>query len=297
MTKNYFLMGALIAMAGGLSSCGGDGGQPLQGQAVNFVLGNFNTVVVTQLPQSNSVPTLPGNGGLITASTGDGIRTMAAGTCETTTPTTTIDADGDQIAKTKASVFNCTDLSNGGTTYTRTGTMTVTDGNDSVAGMIGGMRVDFALDKFNYASGTSANEGSFKGYWYYYSDGSSLISKSDFSEYNKYDTTTSPDYAQDYTYTYTWDWKHTPNNFNSAWTTGSVAFEGTYTLNGKFTNEVNGVHSSVTGTFSVKYHTSNLLFDNACAKWFKSGSIWVDDTNGNVFETRYNYASATLYIN
>jgi len=194
-------------------------------------------------------------------------------------------------------VFNCTDLSNGGTTYTRTGTMTVTDGNDSVAGMIGGMRVDFALDKFNYASGTSANEGSFKGYWYYYSDGSSLISKSDFSEYNKYDTTTSPDYAQDYTYTYTWDWKHTPNNFNSAWTTGSVAFEGTYTLNGKFTNEVNGVHSSVTGTFSVKYHTSNLLFDNACAKWFKSGSIWVDDTNGNVFETRYNYASATLYIN
>lgn len=297
MTKYILRAFLLIAAVGGLSRCGGDGGQPLQGTAVGVVIGQLNTAL-NQLPQSNSAPTLPMSGATVASTHGGGVSALAATTCETTSPNPTQDTDGDGIANIKVSTFDCTDFTSGGNRYTRKGSYTVTDKDNSKIGYFGGVRVDFEVGSYNYVQISDGSEytNSYSGYWDFSTSGGSFVSTSDFTG-RAANVPADPTYSYDYTYHYTWDWMQTPDTFTVPFSSGKLEFEGTYVWTGKFVEGDHGKPTVTEGTFSLKYYSKDLKYQSGCAKWYKSGSIFVDDQNGNTMEIRYACSSGQLYIN
>lgn len=295
--KNKILTGVLVVISvTALARCGGSGGQPLASKNVSTVLGQLNTQL-GRLPKSNTAVTLPMSGATTSATSARGF--LATTTCESVSPATPVDADADSIALTKTSTFNCTDFTSGGNKYTRVGSYKVQDKNDALAGMVGGIRVEFDLSKYNYTdlSSNAVSSGSYSGYWEYEQNGGKLISTSDFSGHNGYSSPTST-VETDYDYTYSWDWVMTPDNSGAPFTTGQQDFEGKFTMSGKFDLEdSHGAHSQGNGTFQIKYYSSNLRYDSGCTKWYKSGSIVIDDYNGSTFEIRYSCSTAKLYVN
>ncbi len=226
-----------------------------------------------------------------------GVGTLAV-TCETVTPTTPVDADGDGIAKTKTSTFDCSSTAGPDGTYTRKGSYTIADLDDTVSGMLGGMRADFNLTNFEYTSTAGdLSKGSHVGYWLFKSDGAggmTSTSKYSGSTYSKY--TNYSDY-DDYTFGYDWSWALKPDNTSAPFETGTQTFTGNFTMSGKFTLEEDGERSQQTGSFSVTYKSVDLKYDRNCAKYYKSGSIVVDDYNGQSIEVRYACSTAELYVN
>lgn len=292
--KSILTIALVVGSLVGLTSCGGNGGQPLTGQSVSVVLGALTTAL-QNLPRSNSAPTLPISGATTAATHGP---IAAATDCETVSPTTPVDADADSIALTKTGTFDCTDRTIGTSSWTRKGSYTVTDQDDTVAGIAGGVRVDFAITNYSYESLTdgSTTSAAYSGFWQHRMNGSSYTSTADFSGHTG-STSTSYRYVTDYDFNYTWDWTQTADNSAAPFTTGGQQFEGTYRLSGMFVHEDDGVHSQGQGTFVLEYYTQNLRYDSACTKWYKSGSIFVDDFGGNVYEIRYACSSASLYVN
>ena len=290
--------GLLSLIAAGLASCGGEAGQPLSATSAATVLGQLNTVL-GQLPRSNTAPTLPGNGGLTTAATKPGLSTLAASDCETVSPTTPVDADNDSIAATKTGTFNCTDQAGAGNTYTRKGSYTVKDSDETVAGIIGGMTAEFNLTAFDYTTtGGDVSKGSHIGNWSYKGDSSGGLTST--AEYNGlyYFKSTAYEFATDYNYGYTWTWSMKPDNSGTPWTTGSQTFRGDFTLSGQFAHEGdNNQKIKQNGTFKMSYYSKDIKYDSTCTKWYRSGSIFMDDTNGNIYEIRYSCATAELYVN
>jgi len=291
-TLTLALVGVSLA---GLTSCGGSGAQPLSGQAVGTVLGALNTVL-GNLPRSNSAPTLPITGASTAAMSGP---TAAATDCETVAPAVPVDADADGIALTKVGTFDCTNTTVGTNVWTRKGSFEVTDLDDTVAGIAGGLRVDYNITAYSYEDLTSGSKyvASYDGFWESMLDGSTWQSVADVTGRSGY-TSTTYNYITDYTFQYTWEWTQTPDNSGAPFTMGAQQFSGTYRLSGKFMNESHsGAKSQGEGTFELEYYSQNLRYDSACSKWYTSGSIFIEDFSGNVFEVRYACASAQLYIN
>lgn len=275
-----------------LNSCGGKGADRLTATNAAVVLGQLGTVL-NQFPRSNAAPTLP-VAGVSTSSVG----ARSATECETVTPASPVDADSDGIALEKVSTFACDDFASGGLVYTRHGSLTVRDLDDTVPGPFGGMRIDFGISRYKAieASGLSY-EYSYSGHWLYQTTSEGLTSTSEFSGTTYYKNPTS-NFMNDYTYGYTWKWAIQPTNLGSPWDTGTVSFNGTFELSGLFVSEdAAGNHSQGNGAFSVTYKSRDLTYDTTCTKWYQSGSILVDDSNGTSIEIRYSCSSAKLYVN
>lgn len=294
MMKRTLIILAAMSLTG-LTSCGGSGAQPLTGQAVGVVLGALNTVL-GNLPRSNSAPALPITGATTAALRGP---VAAATDCETVAPATPVDADGDGIALSKVGTFNCTNTTVGTSRWTRQGSYEVSDLNDAVAGIAGGVRVEYNITNYNYEDLTTGSTyaSSFNGFWNHLLNGSVWESTADVSGHSG-STSTTYRFVTDYDFRYTWDWSQTPDNSGAPFTTGSQRFQGTYRLSGMFVHEsAGGNHSQGQGTFELEYYSRNLRYDSACAKWYTSGSIFVEDVTGNSFEIRYACSSASLYVN
>lgn len=295
--NRLFKMAMACALVAGLAltttSCGGVPAEPLTTTSIGVVMGQFKTAL-DGLPTSNNTPTMPVSG----FTTSSNVETMAID-CETVSPTLLVDADGDGIAATKTGTFDCVDTVSGSNSYTRKGTITVKDKDDTVDGVLGGLRVEFAISKFNSKDLTNNNEYeySYNGYLDYKGDGNGAISStSDFTGSTKYK---SSNYNNDYTYNYVWDWSVTPTDGSNTWTGGGkINFSGSFSLSGSFVYEVNGVHSQKSGSFVVKYNSKDLVYGvGACTKFYESGSIFVSDSMGTNMEIRYSCNTAKFFVN
>lgn len=304
MSMKLIRAGLSLVVAAGMTSCGGEAGEPLTEAQAAFILGTMKTDIFGKLPGAASnaaAPTLP-MANATTAGTGGEIKPMAATDCETVTPTVLVDADGDGIALEKNSTFSCSNTVNGGYSYTREGSYKVVDLDDTVDYVYGGIRVDYNITKYNYVSQTdnSTSTDLYKGFWLYKNENGKLVST---AEFNGHHTGTYPTYASikiDYDYTYTWNYLLTPDTpgIATAWNSGKIEFDGTYKFSGSFMNEDgNGNHKQGTGTYNMRYYTQNLKYRAGCAKWYESGSVWLDDNNKNTFEIRYACTDVKLYVN
>jgi hypothetical protein len=298
MRKNLLKVGLISVFAAGLASCGGEEAQPLTAANASVVLTQLNTVL-GQLPRSTTAPTLPITGAT-TAAAKPGVSTMAAIDCETVTPTTPVDADGDGIAATKTGTFDCTSNPVGQYTYTRKGSYTIKDLDDTTDWPVGGMSATFDVDSFNYTkTDGETGSGSHNGTWKFIGESTgAMTSTANYTGRYAF-TGAASDYNIDYTYSYTWDWAMTPDSTvpANAFNSGSQTFKGEFSLNGLFVTERNGVHTQGNGSFRVTYQSKNLLYDTTCAKYYKSGSIMMDDSNGTSIEVRYACSTAELYVN
>lgn len=275
------------------TGCGGIGSEPINATTGGFVLGNFGSTLVNVLPQSNTVPQLPING--LTTSLLD-VSSRSLASCETVTPASIIDADNDNIAAYKKYSFDCVNSVDNGYSYTRKGTVEIRDKDESVAGMFGGIRVDYNVPTFrstSLASGTTY-EYSYAGFWDYSNQGGSLISNSSYSGSSKYGYN---NMENDYSYTASWNYKMTPKSTVSPWDEGSLEIEGSYILSGKFIREdISGNHSQQEGSWTISYKTKDLTFKTGCSKFYQSGSYIMTDSANNM-EIVYNCNSAKLYVN
>lgn len=295
------LIRVLLVPSAALSmlSCGGNGGEPLTATNAGFILGELNTIMKS-LPRNGGTLNLPSNG-ISTAAkpSNPSIKTILSD-CETVTPASPVDADGDGIAAIKTGTFDCNGQpGSGGNTYSRKGSYSVKDQDDSKAWPEAGVDITYNIDKFESET-TSGDKfrTSYKGNHSYASNGSTLTSSSDFTG-TYYFSSPTYNFETDYTYVYTWSWSQTPDNFAAPWTTGKNEFSGTYSLSGKFhAEDASGNHYQHNGTWVIKYYGKNLKYNSACnTAWFESGSMFMEDGNGSVFEFRYNCTSIDLYIN
>lgn len=290
--KNTLLpfLGGAVSL--GLISCGGPSGEPLTSQNIGLVMGNFATVMQS-MPTSNNVPSIP-IAGVTTLSVGP----LAAG-CETISPTPLVDLDGDQIAAKKVSTFNCTSQIDGTSSVTRIGTITITDKDETKKGLLGGVRIDFAVPTFDSVEVATGKEYkySYQGYWDYSANGTGFASKFDFTGYTKYASDT---FKNDYTYQYVGEMTVTPSSGTLAWGTSDVNFQfkGTFSLFGDFAAEQNNIRSQKTGSFVVNYYSKDMIYaSSGCSKAWRSGSYFLEDSQGTLLEIRYECNSAQLYVN
>lgn len=288
--KSILKLMAVAPVFAATLSCGGPGGQPLTAQSIGTVMGGLGQAL-QKLPSSNTTPTLPVSG--VTTSA---VSPLAI-SCETVSPSTLVDADSDGIAATKTSTFDCTDFTSGADRLTRQGSVTVTDKNEAVAGVQGGLKVEFNVTKFNLVdSSGKLFENSYVGYWEYTGgSGGQVSSTADFSGLVKYESSA---YSNNYTYNYTWVWALTPTNGSNPWVAGQVSISGAFILSGDFVYEdSNGNRSQQTGSFAINYYTQNLKYDSTCSKFYQSGSFFVSDGNGTLMEIRYACTTAKFYVN
>ena len=284
---------AMLAMMGlSLHGCGG-GGVPLTNAAAVTVLSNLNTAL-SFVPQSNTVPTLPVSGGGISTSAVD-ITPSSLATCQTVTPDPTIDADADNIAEEKNYNFNCIGETDGTSTVTRKGTMSIFDLDENTPGLLGGLKVIYDIDTFNTENADSTKyENSYNGEWIYRMDGSRFVFNSDFTGRYSFDSPAN-DYEIDYIFKYVFDYSLLPNDQSNIFNGGEVEFSGEYSFEGKFLEEES--HKSIEGRYVIQIYSQELMYNSTCSKFYQSGSIFIDDNNGNIFEFRYSCTSAKVYRN
>lgn len=291
----FKIMASGILLAG-LTGCIGGGGQPLDENTANTVITSLATNVLSKLPTSANAPSLPNELGGISLSS-QNIHSKAAA-CETITPAVLVDADSDGIAAEKKYTFNCTNLGVGGDRFTRKGELRVLDKDDTVAGLLGGLKVEFDVSSFRMESGDgSVADYTFLGAWDYEKQGTSLVSYSKFDGRFFY-SSVAYDFKLDYKYGYTWDYKMTPNNSNQFFNSGTIEFSGEFVMDGEFyTEDQSGKHHSYSGIWKINYESSNLSYDNTCSKWYKTGSIRINDGGSTVYELRYNCTEAKFFVN
>ena len=294
MRMNILSVGLVCLLATGLASCGGESGQPLTAGNANGVLTQLNTVL-RQLPRTDSLPALPTGLSAGTASVGS-----AALACEKIEPNVREDVDQDGIAKTKKVTFDCSNEVSGGTSYTRKGDYEVTDLDDTVKGILGGMHVVFNLSSFgSKETDGSVGDGSHLGFWKYKGNGSGgMTSTSDYAG-RYYYKGSQANYEYDYKFAYTWDFTMTPDSSAQPWVSGKHNFTGTYSMDGKFMQEGAGNTSvQVKGTWLLKFTSKDLKYKASCSPfYYESGSVMIDDSSGGTIEIRYACATAKLYVN
>lgn len=296
--KRFLLMGVSLAGLALNTSCiGGGGAQPLDANTAGTVIGNAVTNVLNKLPTSANAPTLPDGLTGVTISSSN-IKPLAA-ECETVTPATPIDGDSDDIPLEKNYVFDCTDLTVGESTFSRKGSLTISDKDDTIAGMLGGLRVDFDIEKFAFTT-ADGSEGNFTftGFWDYILNSTSLVSESEFTGEVKF-SSPAYEFKTDFEYGYNWDYTMTPDTASAVafFTSGSVSFEAEYMMNGEFYVEVNNEHQSYSGGWKITMTTENLKYLNSCSKWYSSGKIKIQDGSANLYELEFDCTTAKFYVN
>lgn len=279
------------------TGCIGGGGEPLSEQTASTVMASVAANVVANLPTSNtaSLPTNLAGGGVSLSS--KKVKTLAAA-CESISPSTLVDNDNDGIAEEKTYTFDCTDEVSGSVSYTRQGDLSIRDKDDTEAGLLGGLEVEFNVTKFQSEDedGNIYNY-TFEGMWDYALENGSLVSNSDFTGRFYVEPGTS-DLIIDYSYSYTWDYKMTPDDESNFFTSGSIEYSGVFTMDGQFyTEDSSGHHNAYRGMWSISYYSKDLTYDNTCSKYYRTGSLVMGDGSGSTYEIRYECSTAKFYIN
>lgn len=300
-----------------LAGCIGGGSPGVSVSTAPQVASSFVTVLNT-LPKSNTAPSLPSFAGTINTSSfklGDKSTQVAGGkkatasrapasinSCYSFTPDPGTDADGDGIAAEKTYTFDCSNTYDGGNKYNWKGSMKIVDKNDTGGpagmGVKGGYTYTFDMPTYDYESTNGTIVGySHKGKW----EGSGTDTTTNFvSDYaggvkGTYNYPSLGKVSVDYTYIHKFKGSYT---HNAGWTTGTVTYEGQYSFDGTYIDEdSNGKHSVKTGNANMSVATEDLNFDSACAKFYKSGSWILTDSNGSVMKITYSCTVAKLYFN
>jgi hypothetical protein len=290
MQNKTILQGILSFACLTMLSCGGDGRKPLDATSASLVLAQFKTQM-GGIPTSNMAPTTVSG---LTGVSASALSTKAF-SCYTVTPDPSTDADGDGIAAEKTYTMDCTDEPSGGATFTQKGSIVYKDLDETVAGVFGGMRMDFNMPTFKITSGTGDSFNySHIGFWEYKNDGGVL--KSD-SEYEGGISGAYHGFTMDYKYTQKWTYTMTPENSASPFTKGAMNMKGSFGMSGDFVIEdTGGAKQPYNGTWVISYTTKDLLYDNTCSQWYKSGSFFISDSM-NTMELRYSCTTSKLYVN
>ncbi len=295
----------LFVIAGSLStvSCIGGGGA-LTADSAPQIMTTFATLV-GQLPKGNKTATLPSdlNSGGVTVSSLE-MKASPRLSCESSTPASPVDADGDGIALLKQYTFNCSSYVGSGYTYNHLGTFKSIDNNDSVPGLKGGYRFEFDIPTWTSTEISSdlTSGGSYSGYWEGSGTDTTSEYKSDYhgSYYADYDIASLGKVSVDYDFSHQFDVKYTHNStaVGANWSSGSMEATGAFMFDGQFVDEdSNGVHRLKNGQATMTWKTENVTFDSGCAKWYKTGRFLLTDTGGNKLRTEFNCTEVKVYFN
>lgn len=290
MKVKIIIKGILTIVCLGLLSCGGDGRKPLDKTSANVVLAQFKTQL-QGIPTSNSTPTMVSN---ISGVSFGALSTQAA-SCQTATPNPAVDADNDGIAATKTYTIDCKNEVSGSSTFTQKGKLVFQDLDETVKGVYGGMRADYDLPTFSL-TGSDGKEFNYShsGFWQYKNDSGTLNSISEYTGGIKYDE---HGYKLDYKYTQKWKYSMIPDNVASPFTKGKMEISGSFGMTGDFVIEdSSGKHTPYNGTWVISYVGVDLIYDNSCSSFYKSGSHVISDAL-NKIEIRYSCTSSKLYVN
>lgn len=291
------LIAALSAFV--ISSCGGTPAAPLNATIGPQFVGNFKTAL-QQIPNSNTVPSLPVQGGAVSTSA---IAPQATGfgTCYKSTPTSPVDADGDGVALKKSYIFDCTDLNVSGTTYTHKGSFTSQDLDDTKAGAAGGYQYDYNMTEWTSVdSSQNKYRYSYVGTANFKQVGSTFVYKNDFSGTYYYKSAV-PYHgitaATDYKYRHVWDSTWIPDSAGSPWTMATHNFTGRYEMSGTFLSEVGGNHKLYDGAVVMNFTGKSLRYQTGCSVGYQSGDVTMDDGFGNILKITYLCSSVTITMN
>lgn len=289
--KVYIVYGALLS--GLLTSCGGGlatTGTLSSGSAL-MIAGGFVQMINNMKP--NAAPTMPSQG-LPSGVTTSAISASSATPCVTVNPDPGTDADNDGIAAERHYTFDCDSVISGGDTYTYKGTLDMTDLDDTKKWAAGGYTMSF--DSTSTYEGTSGT-GTYGhvGTWKAYTSGDGIHFDSDYKfkvkGTNEWGTVDYVMYSK---------WESTLHGVDETqpWDKGTYDFSGYYQFVGTFVDEsAHGNHEIKDGTATLNVVGVDLVYDNACTKYYKSGSYKLTDAGGNTFEVRYDCTTAKGYLN
>lgn len=195
--------------------------------------------------------------------------------CTTKTPTTTTDADSDQIS-TQTRVYACKDISFAGRaiTYSQNGTATIVDkdDNDAKSGW-----------KFSYDITGGHSQGEtweYKGFWELTKATTSFTYDSD------YKGTSTNTRSGTYVGGGTWSHTVTPTDMNNPFTGGGdMNFSGFYA----YTFTVDGTQTQ----YVFKMSSSGLKYGaTPCTNFFKEGSYTYTDASNNTISVTHTSCTA-----
>lgn len=306
MSKVFKIVILFISTAT-LGSCIGGAPSIVTTASAPQIMNSFSSEVLGKLPRGNTAAALPslGGGGISTSAV---TAKVAPYSCYSSTPTTPIDADSDGIALLKEYTFDCSDFGNGGFTYNHQGSLKIADKDDAIAGIVGGYRYEFNMPQWYYKNDTTGLTagGSYSGFWEGSGTSTSSTYSSDYtgSTFGEFDITGFGKGEYNYIFSYTYETviTHDVVAANATWNTGTINASGTYAWNGKFLSEHetspgNYKFELVDGAASMTWQMTNVVFDQTCSIWYKSGTVRLVDVGGNVVETIFACTEATTYLN
>lgn len=291
--NKYFKLITLFALPSVLLGCIGGGGA-LTTQSAPLVAQSFMSTLTQNIPKGNQAVAMP-----------SGVNGMSAGAtratpnCHTVDPSSDLNnADADWIVKYKKVTLNCTDANDGSVTFSHTGTYTVKDLDDNVAGIKGGYEYTYDIPKWNFITTGSKSWGSYLGsHWGFGTDTSTTFKSkmkghqgAEFNTVKWGDVKTDYDYEYSYNITYT----HTATTYGSNWGSGSMNGYGTYSVNGTFMPRgeealIKGDTPLVTGQAEMIWEAVDLKYDSSqCTQnFYYSGYYRMKDLAGNILRIIY----------
>lgn len=289
MRVKTILNGIIGLACMGLLSCGGDGRTPMDATSTGMVLGQLKTQLAA-IPQSNSVPSFVSMSGV----TASALSTKSLG-CYNVAPDQIVDKDDDGIAAEKTYTMNCTNYTDGTTTLTQKGTIVFKDLDESVKGVLGGMRAEYNIPVLSMTTDGFKYNYSHVGFWEYVNKNGSLVSTSEYTGATAYEV---KGLKNDYSYTQKWNYIMTPDDTAAAkaFDKGTITMDGSFRMTGDFIIEVDSKHQQYNGTWVISYKSQDLTYDHSCSQYYKSGSLVISDSS-NKMEIKYDCTSSKLYVN
>lgn len=295
MMKISFALIAALAM----SACGGSTGATTAVQAkflANQAMGVINALRLNQKPSISSVPGAnPG---------GQTVFSFVAPTCVTQSPVSTVDMDGDSIPLTQTSSFDCSDQSYGvGYSWGSKGEWKLEDSDDTKKWLLGGYKSSWDFDSYYvYPSRTYCSKTYPAGRVDYEGKGTfNLVANSAnayiyTSNYLGNVVFVNSSYSGDYTYEGQWSGKVVPSSTaTNTWDKGSIEYSGYWQFVGNFPDEEehqSNTQNHTRGNVLMTLKTTDLIYDNTCGAYYRSGSFEMDYGNGSTFKIVYACDSA-----
>lgn len=296
MLKTFALFTLLLTISLGFVSCGGGlstSGKLSAEQAPTVVNQFKQSLAAIKLGSAPSMATGAPTG--VTTSSVSALTTSPLDACMSSTPTTTVDADGDGIAATKKYIFNCNDVLDSGYYRTYKGTILVEDTDDTKKWALGGYRFTYDAS-FSSVSSTHKDSTELSGYWDLEKQGSSYVYNADFTS-KFYESNPGYD-VQDYLYRGQWNIVITPTSESTPWTAGTQKINGNYQFDGQLSMETApGNYKTVNGSVVLSYKSQNLVYKSTCAQFYESGSIALNDASGNKIVITYSCTTSSTTYN
>jgi hypothetical protein len=297
MMKNIHTL-LILCSTFGLAACGGSTGVSSALQAKQL-----STLALAQIQglKPNGAPSLSQVPG---ANIGSTISLVA--TCVESTVASPVDADADGIPLNQTYKYRCKNEALGTSIYSFVGGYTIKDRDDTKKWMEGGYdgTYEYASElKSPATAGTPAFSGSYIGRGQYTAQklGPSYVMDSTYSGSVKYD---SEGYVADYQYEGTWGSKWTPDSaVANMWLKGTSEYAGTWHYFGMLPPQDedqqarrNASKAAVYIDVTMKMYSENLVYDNTCTNYYRSGSWIFDFGDGHSFKWTYGCTTLKYYL-